>query len=102
MALAFDSVRRFHQSRTSIVPIRPAESLVLSGPYRFTRNPMYVSLAFLTIAGGLFLHTWWPMVLLVPVLALIHQLVILPEERYLRRRFGVQYDAYTGRVRRWL
>jgi len=102
MALAFLSIGRFRRSQTSIVPIRPAGALVLSGPYRYTRNPMYVSLVLLTIACGLFFSTWWPMVLLVPTLALVQQFVILPEERYLRRRFGTEYDNYTRRVRRWL
>ena len=102
MAIAFPSIGRFRRSKTSIVPIRPAEALVLSGPYHYTRNPMYVSLALLTIACGLFLATWWPLVLLVPTLAIVQQLVILPEERYLRRRFGTDYEAYTRRVRRWL
>jgi protein-S-isoprenylcysteine O-methyltransferase Ste14 len=102
MALAFDSIGRFRRSKTSIVPIRPAEALVLSGPYRYTRNPMYVSLAFLTIGCGLLLATWWPIVLLVPTLVIVQLYVILPEERYLRRRFGTSYEAYTRRVRRWL
>ena len=102
MALAFASIGRFRRSKTSLVPIRPAEALVLSGPYQYTRNPMYVSLALLAIACGLLLATWWPIVLLVPALAIVQQFVILPEERYLRRRFGAGYEAYTRRVRRWL
>jgi protein-S-isoprenylcysteine O-methyltransferase Ste14 len=80
----------------------PGGRLVLSGPYRYTRNPMYVSLALLTIGCGLLLTTWWPIVLLVPTLVIIHLFVILPEERYLQRRFGTAYEAYTRRVRRWL
>jgi len=102
MALAFASIGRFRRSKTSIVPIRPAEALVLSGPYRYTRNPMYVSLALLTIGCGLLLATWWPIVLLVPALMIVQLFVILPEERYLRRRFGSSYEEYTRRVRRWL
>jgi protein-S-isoprenylcysteine O-methyltransferase Ste14 len=102
MALAFASIGRFRRSKTSFIPIRPAEALVLSGPYRYTRNPMYVGLALLTIACGLLLATWWPIVLLVPTLAIVQQFVILPEERYLGRRFGTEYEAYTRRVRRWL
>lgn len=102
MALAFASIGRFRRSNTSIVPIRPADALVLSGPYHYTRNPMYVSLALLTIAFGLFLSTWWPIVLLVPAIAIVQQFVILPEERYLQRRFGADYAAYRHRVRRWL
>jgi protein-S-isoprenylcysteine O-methyltransferase Ste14 len=102
IAISFTSIDRFRRSKTSIVPIRPAEALVWSGPYRFTRNPMYVSLALVTIACALFLATWWPVVLLVPTVAIVQQVVILPEERYLRRRFGAEYEAYVRRVRRWL
>ena len=102
VAISFHSIARFRRSKTSIVPIRPAEALVSSGPYRYTRNPMYVSLALLTIACGLFLATWWPLVLLVPTLAIVQQVVILPEERYLGRRFASEYEAYARRVRRWV
>ena len=102
IAIGFPSIARFRRSKTSIIPIRPAEALVLTGPYRYSRNPMYVSLAFLTIACGLFLATWWPLILLVPTLAVVQQFVIRPEERYLRRRFGADYEAYARRVRRWL
>jgi protein-S-isoprenylcysteine O-methyltransferase Ste14 len=101
-ALAFASIRRFRLSKTSIVPVRAAEALVVTGPYAYTRNPMYVGLALLTIACGLFLAMWWPIILLLPTLAIVDRLVILPEERYLRRRFGDDYEAYTRRVRRWL
>jgi protein-S-isoprenylcysteine O-methyltransferase Ste14 len=102
VALSYDTIGRFRRLKTSFVPIRPATTLVLSGPYRYTRNPMYVSLALLTIGCGLLLATWWPIVLLVPALAVVQQFVILPEERYLRGRFGTDYEAYTRRVRRWL
>jgi len=101
-ALAFVSIGRFRRADTSIVPISPAAALVVSGPYEYTRNPMYVGLGLVTIAGGLFLATWWPILLLAPTLAIVQQFVILPEERYLRRRFGAEYEAYARRVRRWL
>ncbi len=63
---------------------------------------MYVGLAVLTVALGLFLDSWWPIVLLVPVLFVVRAFVIAPEEQYLERRFGADYVAYTQRVRRWL
>ena len=100
--LTATSVRRFWLARTSILPIRPASALIQSGPYRFTRNPMYLGFALLTIAFALFFNTYWPIVLLIPALLLIQRLVIRPEERYLRRRFGADYEAYTRKVRRWL
>jgi protein-S-isoprenylcysteine O-methyltransferase Ste14 len=102
IALTASSIGRFWRSRTSIVPIRPATTLVIAGPYRFTRNPMYVGLAALTIALGLFIDSWWPTVLLLPVLLVVRWFVIAPEERYLERRFGADYLAYRQRVRRWL
>jgi protein-S-isoprenylcysteine O-methyltransferase Ste14 len=101
VTLAYVSVGRFRRSKTSIVPIRPADTLVQYGPYRFTRNPMYVGLALITIGCGLLLPTWWPIVLLAPTLAIVQRFVIRPEEQYLRRRFGTEYDAYTHQVRRW-
>ena len=102
LVLTVGSIGNFRRSRTSIVPIRPATTLVIAGPYRFTRNPMYVGLAALTVALGLFLDSWWPIVLLIPVLFFVRAFVIAPEERYLERRFGADYVAYTRRVRRWL
>jgi protein-S-isoprenylcysteine O-methyltransferase Ste14 len=102
IVLTVSSIGRFWRSRTSIVPIRPATTLVIAGPYRFTRNPMYVGLAVLTIALGLFINSWWPTVLLLPVLLMVRWFVIAPEERYLERRFGADYLAYQQRVRRWL
>jgi protein-S-isoprenylcysteine O-methyltransferase Ste14 len=91
----------FWRKHTSVMPIRPATTLVVAGPYRLTRNPMYLGLALLTIAWGLFLNSWWPIILLAPTLIAIQHFVISREESYLRRRFGADYVAYTRRVRRW-
>jgi protein-S-isoprenylcysteine O-methyltransferase Ste14 len=102
LALTVSSIGNFRRSRTSIVPVRPASALVVAGPYRFTRNPMYVGLAALTAALGLFMGSWWQIVLLLPVLAIVRVFVIAREERYLERRFGEDYVRYTHRVRRWL
>jgi protein-S-isoprenylcysteine O-methyltransferase Ste14 len=99
MSTAF---RLFGRKHTSVVPIRPATVLVIEGPYRLTRNPMYVGLALLTTALSVFLDTWWPIILLVPVLAMVQWFVIAREESYLHRRFGAEYDAYVRQVRRWL
>ena len=102
LALMASSIGNFRRSRTSIVPVRPATTLVIAGPYRFTRNPMYVALAALTVGLGLFLDSWWVMLLLVPVLIGVRLFVIAPEERYLQRRFGADYISYMRRVRRWV
>ena len=102
LMLMFGSIGLFWHRRTSIIPNRPADTLVIRGPYRFTRNPMYVGLALLTVSLGVLLDTWWPRILLLPALAIIQLAVIGPEEQYLRRRFGVDYDAYVRTVRRWV
>jgi protein-S-isoprenylcysteine O-methyltransferase Ste14 len=102
LALTVSSIGNFRRSRTSIIPVRPATALVIAGPYRFTRNPMYVGLAALTVALALFMDTGWPMLLLVPVLLVVRQFVIVREEEYLKRRFGADYVTYSRRVRRWL
>lgn len=100
--LAASAIGLFRRKQTSMITFRPASALVTSGPYAFTRNPMYVSLALLTIAFALFLSTWWIVILLIPTLLAMQQIVIVPEEHYLRRRFGAEYEAYMRRVRRWV
>ena len=92
----------FIRKHTSILPMRPSSALVIAGPYRFTRNPMYLGMALLTVALSVWLNTWWVIVLLVPALLIIQRFVIAREEAYLHRRFGSEYDNYTKRVRRWV
>lgn len=101
-AITIAAFHAFWSRRTSIVPVRPATTLVAAGPYRFTRNPMYVGLASLTLGVGSWMNTWWVILLLVPALILIDRFVIAREEAYLRRRFGADYDEYMRRVRRWV
>ena len=101
-ALFISAVTRFRRAGTSIIPNKPVAAFVVSGPYRFTRNPMYVSLAALYLGVTLILNSWWPIVLLPVVLIFIQRAVIAREERYLRERFPVEYPAYCTRVRRWL
>jgi len=100
--LAGSAIGLFRRKHTSMIPIRPAATLVTSGPYRLTRNPMYLSLAILYIAVTLVLDSWWPLFLLPAVLAIVDRVVILREERYLASAFPQLYDEYRRRVRRWL
>jgi protein-S-isoprenylcysteine O-methyltransferase Ste14 len=92
----------FARQKTTIIPDKPAHALVLDGPFRFTRNPLYLAMALLTMGAGLWLNTWWVLLLLLPAVAIVDRYVIAREEAYLRRRFGIEYDAYIARVRRWL
>jgi protein-S-isoprenylcysteine O-methyltransferase Ste14 len=92
----------FMQNRTPVIPHRPARLLVRRGPYRFTRNPMYLGLTFAYVGLALLINWAWPLVLLPLVLIALTTFVIAREERYLRSAFGTDYDAYCQQVRRWL
>lgn len=92
----------FHQARTTRVPGEASTTLVTWGPYRFTRNPMYVglSLAYLGEAG--MLHQIAPVLLLPLVIVYLNQVAIPLEEERLRGVFGSAYTQYQAKVRRWL
>lgn len=92
----------FWRARTAVMPNRPAASLVLEGPYRFSRNPMYTGLAGMYLGLALWLNALWPALLLPGVLLLLWKAVLSKEERYLSEAFGDEYADYRGRVRRWL
>ena len=87
---------------STIVPHHAVSSLVTTGPYRFSRNPMYAGLAVAHVGGALLAGTWWPLVTLPFAVLAVRQIVIGPEERYLAARFGQVYADYRARVRRWL
>lgn len=92
----------FLLAKTTPIPHKPVSTLVTHGPYRFTRNPMYVGLNAIYLGLVLALDRLWPLALLPLVLAILITAVILPEERYLESRFGDDYLAYRTRVRRFL
>jgi protein-S-isoprenylcysteine O-methyltransferase Ste14 len=92
----------FRRAGTSMVPFNPTTALVTTGPYRRTRNPMYLGMAFLYIALALAFGVIWPLIVLPLVIAAVDQLVIAREEAYLVRKFGQPYCDYMARVRRWL
>jgi protein-S-isoprenylcysteine O-methyltransferase Ste14 len=87
---------------TNVDPLLPSTTIVTSGPYRFSRNPLYVGLALVYLGLTLTLDTWWGIVLLVLVLLVMHQGVIQREERYLERKFADGYRQYRAAVRRYL
>lgn len=102
LVLMLGAFATFLRAHTAIIPSRPAATLVTSGPYRFTRNPMYVSLAALYVGISVLFNSWWPLFLLPLVLVVVRYAVIAREERYLNDAFPTQYRAYCQRVRRWL
>lgn len=92
----------FARAHTAIIPNRPASSLVESGPYRFTRNPMYTGMTIAYVGVAVHLNSGWTVLLLPLVLFLLHRFVIRREEKYLSAAFGDTYDAYRARVKRWV
>jgi protein-S-isoprenylcysteine O-methyltransferase Ste14 len=87
---------------TTVDPSGPTTTIVQDGVFRFTRNPMYLGGTLAYIGFALVLNSIWPLVALIPSLALLHWGVVLPEENYLEQKFGPAYSAYRDRVRRWL
>lgn len=100
--LAISGIRAFRTAGTNVEPFKPALVLVDAGPYRFTRNPMYLGLMLLHLALTVLASLDWGLLTLVALALLLHFGVVLREERYLARRFGQPYTDYLARTRRWL
>lgn len=102
VALFASAFFNFRRARTSLIPVNPTTAIVAAGPYRFTRNPMYVSLALAYLGVTLWVDTLWPLLFLPLVLFTVQRAVIAREERYLEAKFGDEYRGYKTRVRRWI
>ena len=96
------SVRKFRAAGTGIRAHEPTTIIVMSGPYRFSRNPIYLSFALFQIGLAIWLNSAWLVAILIPLLAVIRYGVISREEAYLERKFGDEYLRYKRSVRRWL
>lgn len=97
------AITLFRREGTEISPTSPANAkLVTAGPYRFTRNPMYLGLVIVTLGIALWVGAW-PMLLAPIAVFFTASLVHIPlEEAKMRRQFGAAYDDYVRRVRRWV
>lgn len=98
------SIFAFRRAKTTVTPLAPekASSLVVSGLYRFTRNPMYLGLLLILIGAALLLGSFANLVVLVAFVAYITAFQIKPEEERLQEVFGAQYHSYKQKVRRWI
>ena len=101
-AVALSGIITFARAHTAIIPHKSASAMVTHGPYRFTRNPMYLGLTIVYLGTTLLMLSHWPLILLPLVLIALFVSVIRKEERYLTDAFGAEYTAYCGRVRRWI
>ena len=99
---AIGAIRSMRSAGTNVHPGKPTTAIVEVGPYRFTRNPIYLANTGLYVGLTVLFNALWPLLTLVPFFLLLHWGVVLREERYLEARFGDAYLAYKTRVRRWL
>jgi len=103
-AFDFSGLMAFRRAKTTTNPMKPqsTSSMVHSGVYRVTRNPMYVGLVFSLCAWAVFLWSWWALLGPFAFAAYIDRFQIAPEEKALTTLFGAEYLAYKAKVRRWL
>jgi protein-S-isoprenylcysteine O-methyltransferase Ste14 len=92
----------FRKTGQDPAPWQPTPELVFAGPYRFTRNPMYLGMTLITVGLGAAFATLWGLPLSLAALSAVHVTAVLPEERYLAAKFGAPYLDYQARVRRYL
>jgi protein-S-isoprenylcysteine O-methyltransferase Ste14 len=102
IGILVSSLRIFHRAGTSVAPNAAASTLVTSGPYRISRNPIYLGFALISGGTALLARSAWALLLLPAVLGAVDRLVITREERYLATRFPRDYDEYRSHTRRWL
>ncbi len=101
-SLATWAKRAMERAGTAIKPSLPTTIIVADGPYRHTRNPMYLSLCLLHLGIALLVNGLLPAICLLPLALTLHFGVVRREERYLAAKFGESYLAYQRRVRRWI
>ena len=103
-SLDLTGLTAFRRVKTTINPMAPhrSSSVVSTGVYRFTRNPMYLGLVCLLLAWAVYLSSAWALLVVPFFIAYITRFQIKPEERVLAARFGSAYVDYCARVRRWL
>jgi protein-S-isoprenylcysteine O-methyltransferase Ste14 len=92
----------FGHHQTGLLPGQATHAVIEDGPYRLSRNPLYVGLLMLYLGLALLAPTFWGLVLFPVAVMLVLWGAILPEERFLHARFGASYDDYRERVHRWL
>jgi protein-S-isoprenylcysteine O-methyltransferase Ste14 len=96
------SYREFRRAGTSVQGSKRSTVIVRTGPYRFSRNPIYLAFILFALGLSVWLNTLWLLVTLVPAVGIIAVVVIPREERFLERNFNGQYSSYKSSVRRWL
>ena len=102
IALLSYSVATFRAAGTPVPARKPTTVIVRAGPYRISRNPIYLAFSLFQLGVAIWLNSLWLLATLAAAMALIHSVVIRKEESYLERKFGAEYLHYKASVRRWL
>lgn len=102
IALATWAERLFKRAGTGVRPLSPASAVVTRGPYRVTRNPMYLGMVLVLAGLAIVLGSVAPLLVIPPFVWILQQRFILPEEAHMERQQGEAYAAYRARVRRWV
>jgi len=95
-------LREFSRSSTSIDHRKSTTAIISSGPFRYSRNPVYLSLTILAIGVSFVVDSLWVIIMTIPAILIVHYAVILKEEAYLIKIFGDKYRHYMNSVRRWI
>lgn len=102
LGLGLHSVLLVRRSGQSENPWKPTTEILARGPFRFTRNPMYLQMVLACVGFAILLQNPWILLLTPVCMGVLHRFAILPEEEYLERKFGERYLTYKRSVRRWL
>jgi protein-S-isoprenylcysteine O-methyltransferase Ste14 len=102
LVLGGAAVKTQYQAGTPVDPDQPTRTLVQNGPYRITRNPIYLSFAFIISGVALLFNAFWTLPLVPGILAILDRGMVQREEDYLEKKFGQEYTTYKQKVPRWL
>ena len=102
VGLVLYCARLFKQAQTPIEPWRPTANMITSGPYRFSRNPIYLGIVIAGAGIALAFDSWWMLFSVLAFALIANKHVIEREEAYLERKFGEAYSSYRSETRRWL
>ncbi|WP_299787226.1 isoprenylcysteine carboxylmethyltransferase family protein [uncultured Shewanella sp.] len=92
---------QFKRQKTAIEPWQPTSSIIKTGLYKYSRNPVYLALCTIPVGLGLYFSHIWLITSVIPSCVCVYYVAIRPEEAYLRRKFGDEYIRYQKQVRRW-
>jgi protein-S-isoprenylcysteine O-methyltransferase Ste14 len=95
------SVKLFRAADTPVPAWKPTTAIVRTGPYRVSRNPIYLAFSLFQLGVAIWIGSWWLIGTLVLAVAIMNWIVVPREERYLESRFGAEYRDYKDSVRRW-